>query len=46
MGDQGVQHLADALQKNKVTSITSHLIIQSLFRIDTHHTEPRLQRFW
>ncbi len=40
IGGRGAQHLADALQQNQVTTLASHLIIQSLFHTDTHYTAP------
>jgi hypothetical protein len=43
IGDQGVQHLFDALQKNQVTYSISHSIIHSLLQTDTHHTQSPLQ---
>ena len=41
IGDQGAQHLANALQQNKVTFSFSLHITHSLLHIDTHHTEPQ-----
>jgi hypothetical protein len=43
IGDQGVHHLANALQQNKVTLSFSPDIAHSLLYLDTHHIEPQLQ---
>jgi hypothetical protein len=43
INEQKAQHLANALQQNKVRSSNSHPIIQSLFPIDTHRIESFLQ---
>jgi hypothetical protein len=43
IGEQGAQHLANALQQNQVICFISHTIIDSLFHVDTHHTGPRWQ---
>ena len=40
IGEQGAQHLADALKQNQVTFSVSQAIVQSLCHIDTHHTGP------
>ena len=41
IGDQGAQHLANALQQNKVTFSFSLYITHSLLHTDTHHTGPQ-----
>jgi hypothetical protein len=45
IGDQGAQHLANALQQNKVTlySRTLHSTTQLLFHTDIHHAGPQGQ---
>ncbi len=42
IGPRGAEHLANALQQNKVT-YNPYLIIHSLFYIDTHYTGPAVQ---
>jgi hypothetical protein len=42
IGDQGAQHLANALQQNKVTFSFSPYIAHSLLHLETYHTEPQL----
>jgi hypothetical protein len=47
IGAQGAEHLANALQENKVTSLrrpTSYATIHSSFITDTHNTESSKQR--
>jgi len=42
IGDDGAQHLANALQQNNVTSLPSHIISHSfLFPTDTCHIAPQ-----
>jgi hypothetical protein len=43
IGDEGAQHLADALQQNEVIASIFHSIIHSLFHTDTHHTRNWVQ---
>ncbi len=43
MGDQGAEHLAKALQQNKVTFSFAPYITHSLLHVDTHYTKPQWQ---
>jgi len=45
IGDKGAEHLANALQQNKVTRLTSvfFLTLHVLFFIDTDHTWSRME---
>ena len=46
MGDQGAEHLANALQQNRVRFSFSPCVTHSLLHIDTHYTEPRWHWNW
>jgi hypothetical protein len=47
MGTEGVKHLADALQNNKVNIVLSHsFILYFTFHIDTHHTSSISEWYW
>lgn len=43
LGDEGVQYLADALQRNKVMLSPSSYFIHSSVYVDTHYIDPPLQ---
>jgi hypothetical protein len=46
LGDQFTQHIADALQRNKVTPSTSFLFFTHYFTPGTYYTQTRKQSNW